>query len=330
MRKRSIVTLTMLSAAALVLTGCAGASGGEGSGEEDSSPADLGTATILTNWFAQAEQGPYWAAQAEGLAEARGVDLTVTQGGPGIQTVPQVAAGEADFGVANADEIAVAVSNGLPIVAVMAGFDQNIQCLAYHESSGITDFGDLNGFRVAQTLIPYWDYIKQEYDLNDVQEVNLGSLAQFEADPGLVQQCFITSEPYVLEQDGIEGIGYLMVRDSGFNPYQNMLFTTQRMIDEKPDVVRAVVEASIEGWDRMLADPQQTKDLIQQVNTESDPGAVDYAIEKMRADPDLVGDSPGSQSDERWSTLKDQLVEIGLLPDDFDIASVYTTEYSNT
>lgn len=327
MRSARNAGLAVLAATTLALAGCSNP--GEGEAGDSGAQEELGAATILTNWFAQAEQGPYWAAEAEQLAEERGVSLSVSEGGPGIQTIPQVAAGEADFGVGNADEIAVAAANGLPVVAVMAGFEQNIQCLAYHESTGIEDFDDLNGYRVAQSLIPYWDYLKHEYSLDEVEEVNIGSLAIFEEDEDLVQQCFFTSEPFVIEQEGIADIGYLMVRDSGFNPYQNMLFTTQGLIDENPELVNAVVEASIEGWDAMLEDPAATKELILEVNNDADPDLFDYTIDMLRDDPSLIGENPGAQSDGRWETLGEQLVEIDLVSEDFDITQAYTTQFSN-
>lgn len=305
---------------ALGLSACSSAA------PEDS--AEATSATILTNWFAQAEQGGYWAAQAEGLAEDRGVDLTVMQGGPGIQTIPQVAAGEADFGVGNADEVLVAVASGLPIVAVTAGPAKNLQCMAYHESTGIEGFGDLNGHTVARVPSPYWDYIRTEFDLNDVHEINIGDLASFQNDENLVTQCFLTSEPYTIEEMGIEGVGYLSVADDGgYNAYQNLLYTTQDFIDQHPDVVEAVVQASNEGWQAMLDDPTATKALIMETNPDGDPGVFDYAVGLFKSDPSLLGDDIGSMSAERWAELNEQLQQIELVPAGFDETAAYTTEF---
>lgn len=318
-----IVGATVL---ALGLTGCGGASSPEeGGGEGEGGNAST---SILTNWFAQAEQGGYWAAQAEGLAEANGVDLTVTQGGPGIQTIPQVAAGEADFGVGNADEVLVAAESGLPIVAIAAGPAKNLQCMAYHESSGIEGFDDLNGHTVARVPSPYWDYIRDSFSLDGVDEINIGDLASFQNDENMVTQCFMTSEPYIIESMGIEDIGYLSVADDGgYNAYQNLLFTTQQFIDENPEIVEAVVNATVEGWQAMLDDPTATKELIMQTNSDGDPEVFDYTLDLFKTDESLLGEDIGSMTDERWNELSDQLKQIGLLPDDFDPSGAYTTEF---
>lgn len=322
--KRTLITgLAATAALALGVTGCAGGGDGDGGGE-----AASGEASILTNWFAQAEQGGYWAAEAEGIAEEAGVELTVTQGGPGIQTIPQVAAGEADFGVGNADEVLVAVSNGLPIVAVAAGPAENLQCMAYHESSGIEGFEDLDGHTVARVPSPYWDYIRDNFGLTDVNEVNIADLATFQNDEDMVTQCFITSEPYNIEEMGIEDVGYLSVgEDGGYNAYQNLLFTTIPFLNENPEVVEAVVGASVEGWQAMMDDPTATKELIMATNTDADPEVFDYTIGVFEDNPSMLGENIGEMTDERWQELTEQLIQIDLLPEDFDPSEAYTTEF---
>src|SRR5699024_7321750 len=88
---------------AVAMAGCSANGGGDDAppGESPSSGApDNGVSTpdggvtdvsILMNWFAQAEQGGYWAMNAEGIAEEHGLNVTIKQGGPGIQTNPQIA-----------------------------------------------------------------------------------------------------------------------------------------------------------------------------------------------------------------------------------------------
>ena len=330
-KSKLIVGLAVAAALAMGTTACSSGgttpNTGNSGGTTDNAVKDLGSASILTNWFAQAEQGGYWSAQADGLAKALGVDLTVQQGGPGIQTIPQVAAGKADFGVGNADEIQVAVSNGLPIVAVAAGPAVNLQCLAYHKSTGITGFADLNGKTVARVPSPYWDFIKKDFKLDSVKEVNITGLANFQKDENMVLQCFITSEPYTIEKMGINDVGYLSInKDGGYNAYQNMLFTTQKMINEKPDLVKAVVKASNEGWAKMLADPTKSKALIMKTNPDGDAGVFDFAVDLMTKD-NLLGDPIGQITDARMKELRDQLVSIGLLKSDFDYTKTFTTKF---
>lgn len=298
----------------LAVTGCAGNSAG---GAQTKNP------TILTNWFAQAEQGGYWQAAAKQYAK-----LTVNQGGPGIQTIPQVTAGKATFGVGNADEILVARKNGLPIVAVAAGFDTNLQCMLFHKPSGIRSFKDLNGHMVARVASPYWDYLKGHFGLTGVKEINnTGSLADFKRQPGFVQQCFVTSEPFTARQQGIKDFGLLSVaKDGGYNPYGNLLFTTERVIKENPDMVRSVVAASVRGWKDFAADPGPAKQLITKTNPDVDSAAFDYGASTI-AKGGYLGTSPGTMTDARWQTLRDQLASVGDVPKGFDYTKAFTTKF---
>lgn len=78
---------------------------------------------ILTNWFAQPDQAGYWQAQQDKLGRSAGVAITVLQGGPKIQTIPQVASGQAEFGIGNADDVLLARLRGTPVKAVSAHLD---------------------------------------------------------------------------------------------------------------------------------------------------------------------------------------------------------------
>lgn len=293
------------------------AAGGGGSGK----------VTLLMNWFAQAEQGGYWQAQAAGIGKADGLEIDVKQGGPQIQTIPQVAAGEADFGIAQADELMFARAEGVPVVQVFGGMDKYLQCMMYHPSSGIRGFSDLSGKQVA--VAPsggFWPYLKGKFRLKDVQEINFtGSLAGFKRSKELVQQCFVTSEPYFATQQKIDH-AELMVSDAGYNPYSQGLFTSEKMIKEHPETVRKVVAAVQQGWTQFLADPAKAKALIMKANKDTDSGAFDFAAKTLK-DGDYVGNPVGGMTKQRWDTLHQQLADSGTLTKKVDVDGLWTDEF---
>src|SRR3989344_3861990 len=51
---------------------------------------------FLTDWFAQAEHGVFYQAQAQGLYKQAGLDVTIRMGGPQVNLVQLLAAGQAD------------------------------------------------------------------------------------------------------------------------------------------------------------------------------------------------------------------------------------------
>jgi NitT/TauT family transport system substrate-binding protein len=320
---------TLAALAALAIVAALGACGGDDDSGSGGASSDGGTekVTLLMNWFAQAEQGGYWQAQAAQTGKADGLDIEVQQGGPQIQTIPQVAAGKADFGVAQADELLLARAEGVPVVEVFGGMDKYLQCLMFHPSAGIQDFSDISGHQVA--VAPsggFWPYIKGHYHLQDVKEINFtGSLAEFKRNEDLVQQCFITSEPYFARQEGID-FDTLLIAEAGYNPYSQGLFTSERVIKEEPDLVRKVVKAAQEGWRQFLADPAKSRDLVLKVNKDMEQAPFDFAWKELK-DGDYFGDPIGGMTAERWDTMKKQLEEAGVLEKPVDVNSVWTDEF---
>ena len=322
--RRTLVALVALVAVAVAGLAACGDDDSDSGSESESGPEKV---TLLMNWFAQAEQGGYWQAEAADTGKAEGVSIHVLQGGPQVQTIPQVAAGKADFGVTTTDQLVIARSQGVPVVSVFGGMDKFLQCMMYHPSSGISDFNDLNGHPVAVSpSSAFWLWIKGQFQLDDVKEIaNSGTLAEFKRNEELVQQCYTTSEPYIATQEDIPH-AELLVADAGYNPYSQGLFTSERMIKENPELVRKVVAAAQAGWKQFLEDPAKARALVMKVNKNTDLGGFDYAWKTLR-DGDYFADPIGDMTAERWDTLHEQLTEAGVLKKDVDIDSVWTNEF---
>ncbi|MEU9842848.1 ABC transporter substrate-binding protein [Actinomadura sp. NPDC048032] len=294
---------------------------------------ESGPVTILANWFPQAELGGYYhAAEQPGSAggeKAAERPLKVLPGGPGIQTIPQVAAGKAVFGVATgADDLLVARRQGLPIVAVFAPFRANLTCLTAHAGTNLKSFRDLDGRRVAKVQSrPWWEYLRRHYGLDRVQEINYtGSLAAFKKDRSLVQQCYVTSEPYYLKRDGVQVTTLSVSDQGGYAAYSNVLFTTEQTIERDPELVRSVVARVARGWDAFRTDPAIGKRAILAANKEADPGVVDFAAQVMRTGR-WVSAPPGSMTPAQWLRIRDQVAEAGLIPRSTDVEGAFTTRF---
>ena len=78
--------------------------------------------TAITTWFAQAEHGGMYQAVAKGLYKKHGLDVTIKMGGPQVNGIQLLLAGQADF-IMNYDfAILQGVERGLPLVTVAAPF----------------------------------------------------------------------------------------------------------------------------------------------------------------------------------------------------------------
>ncbi|MGG1551857.1 ABC transporter substrate-binding protein [Paenibacillus ferrarius] len=288
-------------------------------------------ATTVLNWFAEPEHGGNFAALAKGFYKDAGFDMTLMPGGPQVSATQIVASGKAQFGMANGDDILVARQEGIPIVAIATSMQKSPQALIYHKESGIKDFSDLHGKKVyVASTASFWQFMKKKYKLEDAQELKYtGQLVNFVNDKSSLTQGYVTSEPFTLDQQKVE-YGVLLNADSGYNIYAGVYFTTEKMIQEHPDQVKAFVEATVKGWDYYKDHAEEINPAIQQKNPDMGLDMMKYSSTK---EMDFVfgGDAAtkgtGIMTKERWEEVQKQLVDVGVLKTAEPIDKVFTTQF---
>ncbi|MFT4267357.1 MAG: ABC transporter substrate-binding protein [Xenophilus sp.] len=279
---------------------------------------------ILTNWFAQPDQAGYWQAQQDRLGQEAGLQITVLQGGPKIQTVPQVASGQAEFGIGNADDVLLARLRGAPVKAVFAHLDHVPYDLVYHADPAVRSIADLKGRTFAVSLgNAYWEWAKKQFDLAGSREIPVsGDLGLFRNDPKLVQQGYSLYLPARMKAAGID-VQQIKISALGYRPY-SVLFTTDEMIRKNPQIVKAAIAAVQKGWASYVRDPQGLKPFLTGMNQQISPEVYDAANREMIES--MVSRDPGRigcMSDARWKELADQLRSVNFLPAGFDEKQAY-------
>jgi len=300
------------------------------SSSSPSAEVKLAKVTQVTNWFAEPEHGGQYAALAKGFYEEAGLDMTIQSGGPGVSSTQIVASGKAEFGMGQADEILLARQNGIPLVAVAATFQKNPQGLMFHKGK-YKNLSELNGHKVyVASGSTYWEYLKKAYKLDKVEELKYtGSLANFVADPDSATQIYVTSEPFTMQQEGVE-VEYFLNYDLGYKQYGNVLYTTEDFIKQHPDIVKAYVEASVKGWYYYKDNAEEINKIMQEKNPDLKLEAMTFgakAQEPLIYGGDAETNGVGYMSKEIWEGLQKQLVEIGILKEAEPIGNVFTNEF---
>jgi NitT/TauT family transport system substrate-binding protein len=326
-RTRLFKLLAIACALLLTAAACGGDGGDSVAGGDDEGSEEI---HLVLGWLAEPSRGGFFAALQQGYYEDAGFDVFMDPG-TRISAVQVVAAGRADFGLGDADELLTAREQGIPLVAVAASFQSSPRILVYHEENPLESFEDLNGRVVYLDLgDDWWEFVKAKYNLDEVEErAYTGQLTSFIADPEAVVQGYLGSEDVVLEEKGVD-VGYLYVGDSGFNPYTNALFTTEGFIEENPDTVEAFVQASIEGWEYYEENYEDVNRFMQQYNQEltlKSLNANAKAQQEAVYGFDAESEGVGYMTDERWTTLQDQLLDLGVMEEAVDVESVFTNEY---
>ena len=96
-----------------------------------------------TAWFAEAAHGGFYQAVADGTYRKHGLDVTITQGGPQVNTQLLLAVGRLDFSQSDTLQSFDAVAQNIPTLAIAAMFQKDPQVMIAHPDRGIDSLRDL-------------------------------------------------------------------------------------------------------------------------------------------------------------------------------------------
>ncbi|MFN2361436.1 MAG: ABC transporter substrate-binding protein [Marinobacter sp.] len=299
------------------------------------SAEELDKVVFGTNWYAQAEHGGFYQALATGLYEDYGLDVEIKMGGPQVNGTQLLVSGRYDLLMGYPIGNINSVEKGLPVKTVAASMQGDPQALIAHphvESLEQVKEEGLPVYIASFAHSTFWPWLKSEYGFeDDVVHAYTFSVAPFLNDKDIVQQGYLSSEPFAIRKGGVEPNVFLL-SDYGYPPYATTIETTTDMIEGRPEVVKRFVQASMEGWKSYLDNPKPGNELIREQNPEMTPEQIAYGIEKMK-EYELVtgGDAQtmgiGIMTEERWQKIKDFMVETDLASEDLDLSDVFTLEF---
>ena len=294
--------------------------------------------TFVTDWKAQAEHGGFYEALAEGLYAKYGLDVTIREGGPDVNVPQLLAGGAADFGIgSNAFVVMNLVQQKVPLRAVMAVFQKDPQVLISHPRHDMNSLAEMKGHPIlisAAGTTSFWPWLRAKYGFQDSQiRKYTNNLAPFLVDPNAIQEGYLTSEPYTIEQQAHFTPKVFLLSDYGYPGYANMVLTTQKWIDTNPDVVQKFFNASKQGWlDYLNRDPKPGNALIKRDNPDMTDAIIAQSIAKMKQYQLVAGgDAPayglGAMTDKRWRDFSQVMTAQGIYPKGLDVTKAYDLRF---
>jgi NitT/TauT family transport system substrate-binding protein len=292
------------------------------------------------DWKAEAEYGGYYQAVATGIYAKHGLDVTIQQGGPQVNHTQLLLAGRLDFNISSNSFLALNFAKeNIPFRAIAGMFQKDPVVLIAHPNQGNDSFPALKGKPImisADSRVGWWTFLKAKFGYSDSQiRPYTFNLAPFLADKTAVQQGYLGSEPFsIKEQAHFEPVVLLMA-DAGFKGYASMIATSDKKIEQQPDLVKRFVDASIEGWYSYLyGDPAPGNALIKQANPEMNDALIAYGIRSMKAHGILdSGDAStlgiGAMTAERWAAFYQATSDAGVYPKGLDVTKAYTLRFVN-
>ncbi len=290
------------------------------------------------DWKAEAEYGGYYQALATGIYAKQGLEVTIQEGGPQINHMQLLMAGRLDFNLGGGRAIEFAAEK-LPFLAVAAFFQRDLAVLMAHPGNGNDTFESLRGKPISigsDTRNGWWRFLAAKFGYSDSQiRPYTYNLAPFLSDKNAVQQGYVSNEPFLIR----EKIGFdptiLALPDAGYLGYANIVTTSQKLVDTKPDLVRRFIDASILGWYSYLyGDPAPANALIRNANPEMPDALIEFGRKTMLARGTVdSGDARrlgiGAMTDARWKAFYDSMVAVGVYKPGIDLSKAYTTQFVN-
>lgn len=276
---------------------------------------------LALNWKPEPQFGGFYAAEVGGHYAKNGLKATILPGGAGTPVVQMIATGQADFGIASADEVVILNSRGGDVVALFAAYQTNPQAIMAHVERGFQKLEDVfkqKGVLAIQKGLPYALFLENKLgkDSIKVSEVPyLGGIQNFLADPNYSQQCFFTSEPLNAAKSGAK-VKTFLVAEAGYNPYTTVLIAKASLLKEHPDTVKRMVAAVRAGWADYLKNPDATNQMMNKLNPSMDLAtfkASAVAQAPLIHTADTVKAGLGTMTTARWRELVDQLSTLKLI-----------------
>ncbi len=299
----------------------------------------LDKVSFQTNWHAQAEHGGHYQALATGIYRKYGIDCDLRMGGPQQNPAQLLLAGRVDMIMSNGFQAVNYVRERLPFLCIAAYFQKDPQILMAHPGMGHDSFEALKGKPImmgAAGRVTYWPYLKARFGYTDEQvRPYTFTIAPFLADKNAIEEGFVSSEPLLAMEHGVNPV-VLLIADAGYENYQTTVDISQKLADEKPDLVQRFISASAEGWTAYMKgqDIGAANARIKADNPEMSDAKIAYAIKVMNEQGIVMsGDAltlgAGAMTEARWKRFYDSMAAIGVYPKGLDITKAYSLRFVN-
>ncbi|HMK81014.1 MAG TPA: ABC transporter substrate-binding protein [Xanthobacteraceae bacterium] len=290
----------------------------------------------LHAWF-------YWAAE-KGYFKAEGLDVTIDQGEGSAATVTRILGGayDAGFGDMNAIIQNAATRPDTPIMVYMI-YSKAPFALLTKASSPIKTIADIAGHKLgspaggaAIKLFPLLAR-KNGLDPTKIEVVNMA--------PNLQEQMLVRGDVDIsalfsatsymnliaLKLDPDKDFRWFSYSDLGIDLYSNGVMVSQRLAQEKPEVVKGLVRAVNQALKDCAADPDAAVALLVRqeplLNKEIEKRRLVYTVKNLIATPEAAELGVGDVNDARLADSIATIVTAYELPKSPAAAAVFSRAY---
>ncbi len=223
-----------------------------------SNAAETKSATIRLDFIIGGKHAPWFVALEKGFYAKRGLTATIQAGSGSADTVRAIAAGAADFGLADISTAIVARSRGTP-VQIVAQFGYVPATVMWREDTAIKKLKDLEGKSWAISPGQAQWYLMPAYCR--INKIDFKSIKIQETAPPLQPAALVAKKTdfivmYRASNDEVAELAAtkqrmklnrIFMKDTGLDIYGTGLIVKDEDVKLRPQLVQAYVEGTLEG-----------------------------------------------------------------------------------
>jgi NitT/TauT family transport system substrate-binding protein len=325
--KKILIALFMLS---ILLTACGGVELPiQQIGQEEPEIIRLPMGYIPSIQYA-----PFYVAKDKGYFEEVGLDVEFDYS-PETDGVTLVGAGELPFAIVSGEQVLLARAQGLPVVYVLAWWQDYPVAVSAMTDEQITSPADLKGKRIGLPGLYGSSYIGLRALLEagglSESDVQLDSIGYNQVEALIAGQedavvVYANNEPIQLATQGypvstIKVADYVQLASNG-------LITNEKTIAENPELVQRMTQAIQKAIDYTITDPVDAYrssvkyvEGMAKLDRKNQMDILNTSVEFWKAA------NPGESQPSAWENMARVLVQMGLIPASLDVNQAYTNQF---
>jgi NitT/TauT family transport system substrate-binding protein len=299
--------------------------------------ASLTPVSLRLNWQMKGEFTPFIVAVARGYFHSEGLDVKVQEGSSATQALQSVASGGDDVAYVPSIQLIEAINQGMPVKAVATIVKVDSMAMVAKSAIPLSSPSDLLGRRVeisaASTFSQIWDAFarKNAIDISKVNVVRVAPGARFslllESKVDVLADIFMTNEYPVLRAK--TGLNTLRIGDFGFRLLGYTLAATDKLQQDRPDVLRRFNAGAMKGFRFTIANPDQAAAIAARtypsaLAADTTRGQVDQLVAFLKQG------APGEffrGSDAGWQQTLTILKDSGAISEEKPVSAYYTNAF---
>jgi NitT/TauT family transport system substrate-binding protein len=301
--------------------------------------------SVQLDYVVRGNHAMFFVAKKKGYFEKQGIEVTAIQRGTGSPNAMRlVGNGNADFGFGDLPTLAVARSQNVPVVALAAVNQHSpLGMLALASKHKLTKPQDLKGLNIGvQPSGSTYVFLKaflavNGMSLDDIKQStvtppyeNYLLLGRVDAVPG-----YIDAEVPELEAKagGPGSLSIMQGSNFGYAVYGSGLFTSEKMIAEKSDLVQRFVNAYMQAFADVVKNPKEAADIIVEANPEY-AAKKEVLVKQIEADikgtffsPDTKAHGLGWMTNEAWANTTKILLSQNVMKQPIKVETAFDDKF---